>query len=548
VAAAAGTRTAELKTETVSPAAGAQSSSAVSGLRCRLVAEPDQSDRPDLAPLLQSRLLLVACFGLVSSLAFAASPVVMGRLLGYGNLERAQFFYAVNAGVTAAFCLLLWRKTIRSERVLRAMEVGAFFFFAADYVVYPLFLVGLRGYQFMPAAMTVLVRCIFIPSTPRQTALIGAALALVYPVSVLLGAALHEPLAADLAEPALHATFLIGSVHIAFHFGIGLAAVYFLHGLRMQAFQAEQAGSYRLEKKLGSGGMGEVYLASHALLRRPTAVKMLRSDRTGSPQAQNRFEREVRAVSELTHPNTISIYDFGRTDKGQFYYAMEYLQGMDLQRLVDRHGALPAERAVFLLDQVLGAVGEAHRRGILHRDIKPSNIFLTERGGELDFVKVLDFGLAKEIAPMAPGAEALTAEGSIMGTPLYMAPETFYGSAPPDHRADLYSIGAVAYFLLVGRPVFEGTRPMQVLVEHVRTAPTPPHELGAKLSEQLEALVLKALEKEPAQRPLTAEAFRAALRAAPEWGGWSHEAARRWWMTADPLLLAGAARPITPST
>jgi eukaryotic-like serine/threonine-protein kinase len=385
-------------------------------------------------------------------------------------------------------------------------------------------------------------------------------LILVLTLALVVLLCLPELLAAS-GQTHLWQGVITGGFHLGSSAVVGLLAVRVLTGLRAASLDSAQAGPYRLEKKLGSGGMGEVYLACHALLRRPTAVKMLRSDRTDSPQAQKRFEREVRAVSELTHPNTISIYDFGRTDKGQFYYAMEYLEGMDLQRLVDRHGALPAERAVFLLDQVLGAVGEAHRRGILHRDIKPSNIFLTERGGELDFVKILDFGLAKEVQPdgalpadlSASGtlpldlAAGLTLDGSITGTPLYMAPEMFYGDAAPDHRADLYSLGAVAYFLLAGRPVFEAKNAVQALIHHVRAVPVPPRELGVHLSDELQRLLLQALEKDPDLRCQSAEELRAALQATPEWGVWTREHARQWWQEAAPETVVALGDDVLPN-
>jgi serine/threonine-protein kinase len=337
---------------------------------------------------------------------------------------------------------------------------------------------------------------------------------------------------------------------------VGILAARVLTGLRAQAVRPGHAGSYRLLEKLGSGGMGEVFKARHIELQRAAAVKMLRLDRCKSDLARRRFEREVQAVCELTHPNTISIYDFGRTAEGRTYYAMEYLAGMDLQRLVERHGALEPARAVWALDQVLGAVAEAHGRGILHRDLKPSNIYLTERGGSFDFVKVLDFGLAKDLevrlealpeddASELPIELELTAgqsaDGTLTGTPLYMAPEMYYGDQPIDGRADLYSLGALGYYLLAGRPVFDAHSAVHALIHHVRTEPKPLREIGITVSKELDATLLRALEKDPARRFADAEEFRVSLQATPEWGGWSLAAAKQWWERCLPEFVGAMA-------
>jgi serine/threonine-protein kinase len=199
--------------------------------------------------------------------------------------------------------------------------------------------------------------------------------------------------------------------------------------------------------------MGEVYLAEHVLLRRPCAVKLIRPERAGDPQALRRFEREVQATAALTHPNTVEVYDYGRADDGTFYYAMEYLRGLSLQELVARHGPLPPARAAHLLRQVCGALQEAHAGGLVHRDIKPSNVIVCQRGGVCDVAKLLDFGLVR--APcLGGGAETLTQEGTIAGTPAYMSPEQAKGLEDLDARSDIYSLGALAYFLVTGRPPF----------------------------------------------------------------------------------------------
>ena len=218
-----------------------------------------------------------------------------------------------------------------------------------------------------------------------------------------------------------------------------------------------------------------------------------------------RFEREVRLSSTLTHPNTITIYDFGRTQDNEFYYAMEYLEGLDLQELVEQYGPVPAPRTAFILAQVASSLAEAHSRDIVHRDIKPSNIFLTRRGGLYDFVKVLDFGLAKEMDADATSA-VLTQSGVIFGTPLYISPETVYGQDEVDGRADIYNLGGVAYWMLTGQPPFSSSRSVEVLIDHVKTIPKRPSEISElDIPPELDEIVMKCLEKKPEDRFRTAE-------------------------------------------
>ena len=300
-----------------------------------------------------------------------------------------------------------------------------------------------------------------------------------------------------------------------------------LYSLRKTAFKAERLGNYLIERELGAGGMGQVFLARHALMCRPTAVKVVRST-NGEGLALQRFEQEVRLSSTLTHPNTITIFDFGRTPDNTFYYAMEYLAGMDLQRLIERHGPLPANRAVYILRQVCGSLAEAHSRGIVHRDIKPSNIFLTQRGGLFDFVKVLDFGLAKRIE--AEGAAELTKTGMLFGTPQYIAPETVYGPDPADHRSDLYNVGGVAYWLLTRQPLFASANPVELIIDHVKTVPRPPSEVSEiAIPPVLETLVMRLLEKKPDDRFGSASEVDAALREIASDDPWTKEQAREWW-------------------
>jgi hypothetical protein len=298
--------------------------------------------------------------------------------------------------------------------------------------------------------------------------------------------------------------------------------------LRSQMDEARQLGRYRIERKLGSGGMGTVYLASHALLRRPTAIKLLRPERAGN-EGVARFEREVQVTSALSHPNTIAIYDYGHTPDGTFYYAMEYLEGITLGQCVESDGAQPEARVLHVLKQACGSIAEAHTAGLMHRDLKPSNIMLCEIGGMFDFTKVLDFGLVRQEEQARD--LALTDVASLTGTPLYMPPESVKTPEALDVRGDVYQLGAIAYHLLVGRHLFEGESAYEVMARHVSTPPTPPSEaLGHAVSADLEKLILACLEKNPANRPANAGELLDLLEHCQVAGSWSQREARDWWV------------------
>jgi len=295
--------------------------------------------------------------------------------------------------------------------------------------------------------------------------------------------------------------------------------------LRRQVHEAQQLGQYHLIRRLGAGGMGEVFLAEHQMLKRPCALKLIRAENAGNPAALARFEREVRSTATLTHPNTVEIYDYGSTDDGTFYYVMEYLPGLSLAGLVERYGALPPSRVVYLLRQACDALREAHSAGLIHRDIKPANIFVAERGGVFDVVKLLDFGLVKG-SESNPSLQ-ITQEGTVAGSPLFMAPEQAMGQSP-DARADLYSLGAVGYYLLTGRPPFEGDNPMTVIVSHARDPVLPPSQIR-DIPPDLERVILRCLEKDPEARPQTAQSLEEALAACATSADWSPRHAAMWW-------------------
>jgi serine/threonine-protein kinase len=291
--------------------------------------------------------------------------------------------------------------------------------------------------------------------------------------------------------------------------------------------------------------MGAVYRARHAMLRRPTAVKLLRPDRAGAHEVL-RFEREVQTTAQLSHPNTVAIYDYGRTPEGVFYYAMEYLEGIDLDALVSGFGPQPPGRVVQVLAQVAGALGEAHGVNLIHRDVKPGNVVLCQRGGAPDVAKVVDFGLVRDLAS-GPGASASGLD-LVTGTPLYLSPEAIRTPERVDGRSDIYALGAVGYYLLTGRHPFEGATVVEVCAHHLHTAPVPPSaRLGRPVPADLEALLLACLEKDPARRPQDAGALEEALLACRCAGEWGEREARRWWRENAARVREARARPAQQS-
>jgi hypothetical protein len=313
--------------------------------------------------------------------------------------------------------------------------------------------------------------------------------------------------------------------------------------VREAVVAAGQLGQYSLEEKIGAGGMGSVYRARHAMLRRPTAVKLLEPAKTTDVSVA-RFEREVQLTSQLNHPNTITIYDYGRTAEGVFYYAMELLEGYSLDVLVQRFGPLPDGRVIGILSQLCGSLIEAHQAGLIHRDIKPANIMVTQRGGVYDFVKLLDFGLVKAIDSRKQ--KTLTAADTITGTPLYMAPETIRDSEGCDARGDLYALGAVGYYLLCGRPMFESNSVMAIMRAHVETRPTPPSQKTTQpICAELERLILRCLEKSPSDRPQSAAELLEALSACSPARPWTKSDAALWWTHNQVTIVAEPSATVT---
>lgn len=296
---------------------------------------------------------------------------------------------------------------------------------------------------------------------------------------------------------------------------------------QLAAIELKHLGQYELEEKLGSGGMGVVFKGHHAMLRRPAAIKLLNVDKVNDASI-HRFEREVQITCKLNHPNTIAIYDYGRTPEGVFYYAMEYLDGIDLQALVEKYGPQPEARVVNILRQICGSLYEAHLQGLVHRDIKPANVMLNRRGAETDVVKVLDFGLVKAVDDTKQAA--MTMANSLTGTPLYMAPEAIQSPGSVDARSDLYAVGALGYFLLTGQPVFEAETLIQLCQMHIDAVPIPPSKRTKQaVSPELEATLLKCLDKVRTRRPHTARDLAHLLLQVPTRGEWAEATAEAWW-------------------
>ncbi len=303
---------------------------------------------------------------------------------------------------------------------------------------------------------------------------------------------------------------------------------------REAAIEARQLGQYRLEEKLGEGAMGVVYRGHHAMLRRPAAIKLLHTQRVNETSIA-RFEHEVQITCQLNNPHTVAIYDYGRTPEGVFYYAMEYLDGIDLQDLVDRYGPQPEARVAKILDQLCSSLYEAHTQGLVHRDIKPANIMLNRRGGEPDFVKLLDFGLVRA---MDDAKKSIVSEG-MAGTPLYMSPESIQTPDLVDSRSDLYAVGAVGYFLLTGTTVFEAKTLGELCQQHIDAIPlTPSQRLGRQVHPDLEHAILNCLEKNRAKRPQTARDLAAKLHKLCTSDAWSLSEADAWWSRHEREVMA----------
>lgn len=463
------------------------------------------------------------------------------------------------AGVAFAALWLLLRGPLRSPRFVRAVELATLTVGTAAFSTMAL-VMDLTSSPDMIVRSTVtyvlLTYAVYVPSTARRTLVVAALMTVPLLGCIFIAfrswdPALYDPPAAtwpkgEVGDMAYLATFVSAFL---WSIVVALAAVFSnqIHGLRKAMKDFRRLGQYTLEEKLGEGGMGVVYRASHAMLRRPTAIKLLLRERAANA-ALLRFEREVQRTAMLTHPNTVTIFDYGRTTDGVFYYAMELLEGASLEEIVKVTGPLPADRVIHLLEQVAASLAEAHGVGLIHRDIKPGNIMVVDRGGISDLVKVVDFGLVKDIGNRASGTAptepTLTVADAITGTPLYMAPESILAPETVDARADLYALGAVGYWLLTGTHVFGGTKVVEVCAQHLHAVPEPPSaRLRAPIAADLEALLLACLAKSPAERPASAHILRERLLTCADAGRWTNARAAAWWASHRSQLAFARREP-----
>jgi serine/threonine-protein kinase len=485
----------------------------------------------------------VAAFGFaVAVILFLGliGRVILGAAFGYlrEELTHPSFLAHVAACVPVACVWLICRSRPLGTRTIKTVE-------AIGLVLTSVGLVAMGGY--LPAAagaatttayalsFGLIARAVFVPSTPRRTAWLGLAIGI-----PLVAAVYANFLTVDLDVWNSHGFFrkiedastLARSQSIQIGFAWALTtllaawATRVIYGLRKDVRNAKKLGQYIVEEKLGEGGMGTVYRAQHGMLKRPTAIKLL-SPELNAPEDLDRFRREVQMTAKLRHPNTVTIYDYGRTEDGTFYYAMELLDGVTLVDIVRTEGPLRQSRVIHILRQCAMALHEAHSMGLVHRDIKPNNIMLTQQGGAHDVTKVLDFGLVKNVDSNVDATKTWTE--AIIGTPRFMSPEQILEPQSIDARSDLYALGAVGYFLLSGRFVFEGTNPIEICAQHLSAVPDPPSLTGGcDVNPDLERIIMECLEKKPDDRPASGVEIADRLRALPI-ERWSQQQAADWW-------------------
>ena len=500
---------------------------------------------PDLLREASQRLGILSLLGAV--LWF------LGTLLGHislraqsppGDTRWRSFIFPIDliAGLSIIASLAVYWYTRRHRESKISLDLGLAYMIASSLGVGLLFHIGIVYFGGRPpsarvispelswVAVEILLFAALIPTHPRKTVIAALVAASMNPVGMLLARA--------------HGVWDFGSawnvlfMHYPDFLIVGAAGVisHVVTQLGRHDTTAREMGSYRLGELLGRGGMGEVYKATHTMLARAAAIKLIRPEALGAANsdgaqlAVRRFTREAEAAANLRSPHTVEVYDFGVTEDQTLYFVMEMLEGMDLETLVGQSGPLPAARVIYLMRQVCASLGEAHAKGLVHRDIKPANINVGQVGLEYDFVKVLDFGLVKQVKRPTAGDPRLTVEGMTVGTPTYMAPEIALDEAF-DGRADLYALGCVMYFLLTGKVVFESDNVMRLLVRHVEEKPMPPsRRTDQPIPRSLDDAVLACLAKDPAARPPSAAALSDALAAAEaDVEPWSQEQAAAWW-------------------
>jgi len=494
---------------------------------------------------LQRRIGLFALIIAGIAIAFLLVGVILGLALGMpvGAHPTNRSTYANVAGMVLLLAIwLTCRRGRYSARVLNVLDAVAI---VGSCFCWSLFIetqvAESVSSTVVSVLMTLLTRAIAVPSTATRTLRLSV-------LAVLPSVAMTGWWITELTRPGAPVPPVNPWITVVFQTLLLAAAVFMatitsriIYDLRRSVREANELGQYTLEEKLGSGGMGEVWRARHRFLVRAAAIKLIRPEVLAPGPAERevamrRFEREALATAALRSPHTVQLYDFGQAEDGTLFYVMELLGGIDLEELVTRFGPMPPERAVHLLLQVCDSLAEAHRNGLTHRDIKPANIVVSEAGAELDFVKVLDFGLVRFQPEQPGGARAkLTAEGSFAGTPAFLAPEIAIGEAAYDHRVDLYAVGCVAYWLLTGELVFSATTVMKMIIDHAHAVPPRPHTRTEQpIPADLEQVIMECLAKDPADRPPGAAELAERLAACKLARPWTRDRAAAWWRAHVP--------------
>jgi serine/threonine-protein kinase len=486
-----------------------------------------------LAYVLGGIYVLVALLATILPLLGLMKPPGVGEREFMIFLNDARALQVTGIGLAAVMVAITYWRRLTPETILAIglvfQVLGSLVFSLADYM----FPWGENKIPMgVPRATIWIMAFPLIPSNLRRSAVAAFASAAMGPTAMLIAGAFGRGM-------LLASTAFIFYLPLFVSAGVATVMAGVMHRLAGDVSRARQLGSYILVEKIAHGGMGEVWKARHGSLIRPAAVKLIRPEILGDKSTAEmgtilrRFVREAQATSLLTSPHTVTLYDFGRTADGTMYYVMELLGGVDLETMVRRFGPLPSERVAYILAQACHSLADAHRIGLVHRDIKPANLQLTVHGGDFDFAKVFDFGLAKRTGETSN--TLATADHVITGTPAYLAPEGAAGGKDVDARSDLYSLGCVAYWLLTGKLVFQEETPMAMILAHVKTPPTPPSQrTELPIPEEMDRLVLDLLAKDPLARPASAAevARRIAGMSLPD--AWTQDRAEKWWRTHLP--------------
>jgi serine/threonine-protein kinase len=468
-----------------------------------------------------ARLVLSAVEGRVDSSAFGIRDA-----FDIGAVIMALSIFAI-----------VRRGALSSKRLL---DLGLVFqVIGALGIAVPEFWMGLPptagGSFFVPGECVWLVAYpLLVPNIPRKILVTSLLAASMGPAALAISAAATGM---PVAQPSDAAVYFLTSNYMCAILAYVIARM--VHRVNLELKYAREIGSYELIERIGAGGMGEVWRAQHRLLAHPAAIKLIRSGMLGESQRARetlarRFEREARATAALGSIHTVDVYDFGVTGQGDFYYVMELLDGLSIERFVQEFGPVEPGRTAYLLRQVCHSLAEAHARGLVHRDIKPANILICRLGPDDDFVKVVDFGLVKHTVE-APTVSILSMEGTVVGTPSYMAPEIALGRPDVDGRTDIYSLGCVAYYMLTGQHLFTGDTPVATAVAQIQDAPMPPGLRSEfRIPPALDALIMECLAKDPAVRPASAAVVSERLAAAISEDAWTHNTAHDWWERHQP--------------